>query len=265
MNSARHSQALARWQTYEFPLNERVRTFMRLEHLFARVQRHAEGGDPWDSRAALTGLLEILAILGRGDVRSDVLREMERQAQTLGRLQHRAGIDTARLTNILESLDKLRERLDASEAQVGRSLKDNEFLAAVRQRVAIPGGTCGFDLPSLQHWLSLPAESRRDQLGAWLADLGPLDRSLRLVLMLLRESAAPTRETAENGLFQRSLESGSAYQLIRVQVDDAAAVFPEISGGKHRVTVRFLEQPDVAHRPKQVQRNVTFQLVCCQL
>ena len=264
MNSTPERKPAARWQTYEFPLNERIRTLMRLEHLFARVHRHAEGDDPWDSRAALTGLLEILAILGRGDIRTDVLREMERQGQTLGRLRNRSGIDTARLDNVLESLDRLRKHLDASDAQVGRSLKDNEFLAALRQRSAIPGGTCGFDLPSLQNWLAQPNERRREQLRGWLEELGGLDRSLRLVLMLLRESAAATRERAEGGLFQRALESAS-YQLIRVQVEDHGRVFPEISGGKHRITIRFLEQPDLNERPRQAQGDVEFQLVCCQL
>src|SRR5690606_20546254 len=149
---------------------------------FARVHRHAEGDDPWDSRAALTGLLEILAILGRGDVRSDVLREMERQGQALSRLKNRHGVDGGRLGAILENLEKFRTRLDASEAQVGRSLKDNEFLGALKQRSAIPGGTCGFDLPALQHWLSLRTEIRRQQLERWLNELGALDRSIRLVL-----------------------------------------------------------------------------------
>ncbi|HEX7047848.1 MAG TPA: cell division protein ZapD [Gammaproteobacteria bacterium] len=255
----------SRWQTYEFPLNERVRTFMRLEHLFARVQRHAQGTDPWDSHAALTGLLEILAILGRGDVRSDVLREMERQGQTLGRLKNRDGVDSTRLGAILENLEKLRVRLDASEAQVGRNLKANELISALKQRSAIPGGTCGFDLPALQHWLSLPAETRREQLDHWLNELGALNRSVRLVLMLLRESAAPSTETAENGMFHRNLESGAAYQLIRVQIEEGVHAFPEISGGKHRFTVRFLEQPDIAQRPRAVQRDIAFQLVCCQL
>ncbi len=252
-------------EAYELPLNERVRTFMRLEHLFARIHRHTEGGDPWDSRAALTGLLEVLAILGRGDVRSDVLREMERQGQTLARLKNRSGVDSTRLGSILESLEKLRGKLDASEAQVGRTLKDNEFLGALRQRSAIPGGTCGFDLPSLQHWLSLPADVRRRQLQHWLEQLAALDRSIRLVLMLLRESAAPTRETASSGLFQRTLESGASCQLIRVLLDEGTAAFPEISGGKHRFTIRFLEQPDVTQRPRQLQRDVAFQLACCQL
>lgn len=265
MNSTPDSTPMSRWHAYEFPLNERVRTFMRLEHLFARVHRHAEGGDPWDSRAALTGLLEILAILGRGDVRSDVLREMERQSQTLGRLRNRSNVDSARLGNILESLDKLRGHLDASEAQVGRSLKSSEFLAALRQRSAIPGGTCGFDLPSLQNWLAQPTEKRRMQLDRWLEDLGALDRSLRLVLMLLRESAAPTSELAQSGLFQRALESGSSFQLIRVLLDDDRLVFPEISGGKHRIAIRFLDQPDIAVRPQQVREDVAFRLVCCQL
>src|SRR5690606_16795561 len=115
-----------------------------------------------------------------------------------------------RLGNILDSLEKLRTRLDGSGAQVGRALKDNEFLAALRQRNTIPGGTCGFDLPSLQHWLSLPADERRSQLARWLQEVDALSRSLRLVLMLLRESSAPQAVRASGGVFQQSLESGTS-------------------------------------------------------
>lgn len=255
----------SRWLAYELPLNERVRTFMRLEHLFAGAQRYAAGTDPWDNRAALTALLEILAILSRGDVRSDALREMERQAQALSRLRSRPGIDTARLDNIVQSLEKVGRRLDASGAQLGRSLKENEFLSAVKQRMSIPGGTCSFDLPSLQHWLGLPAEKRQEQLARWFGELDALDRGLRLILMLLRESAVPTQEVANGGMFHRTLDSGMATQLIRVLLPPDSGVFPEISGGRHRFTVRFLEQPDAGERPRQRQEDVPFQLAICQI
>lgn len=255
----------SRWSAYELPLNERIRTFMRLEHLFDQFQQHQSGDNRWDSRAAINSLLEILAILGRGDVRSEVLKEMEKQAQVLSRLHSRKDVDAARLDNILQTLTKLKARLDESDTHIARDLKENEFLAAIRQRNAIPGGTCGFDIPSLQNWLLSPADARRADLGAWHASLNALERALRLSLMLLRESAVAGEYTASGGYFQQTLESGASVQLLRILVATEERIFPEISGGKHRFSIRFMEQADIAQRPKQVQSDVTFRLVSCQL
>lgn len=249
---------------YEQPLNERVRTFLRLEFLFEQLQHHAAGPDVYDTRATLHVLLEIIAILGKGDIRTEVLKELERHTVLLTRLKSREDVDKQRASNILESLDRIRRRVDTPERQLARELRDSEFLASIRNRATIPGGTCGFDLPALQFWLNLPAESRAPDVDAWLEQLDPLRRALRLILMLTRESALPSHELAPAGLFQMNLEAGLPYQLLRVFVAADLRVFPEISAGKHRFTVRFLERPSVRERPHQTTRDVAFQLVCCQ-
>lgn len=252
-------------ETYELPLNERIRTFMRLEQLFARLHAHAGDTSSAASRAALGMILEIMAILGRGDLRGEVLKEMDRQKQILSRLKSRTNIDHGRLDSILDSLNKLKTRLDASDAQVARSIRQNEFLAALKQRSSIPGGTCGFDMPNLQFWLSRPAEHRQEQLQDWIDELDALDRCIRLLLMLLRESAAPTNEIAAGGLFQQTLNSGGNVHLLRVIVPGETEAFAEISGGKHRFTVRFMKQNHPAERPRQVDEDIAFRLAICQL
>ena len=44
-----------------------------------------------------------------------------------------------------------------------------------------------------------------------------------------------------------------------------AGVYPEISAGRHRFTVRFMNQRDVNTRPVQTGVDVPFQLQCCAL
>src|SRR5262245_60047905 len=58
--------------TFEQPLTERMRTFLRVEFLFGQTLFHVDEPTEFSSRAAVSALLEILTILGRGDVRSDV-------------------------------------------------------------------------------------------------------------------------------------------------------------------------------------------------
>ena len=65
------------------------------------------------------------------------------------------------------------------------------------------------------------------------------------------------------GNFQRTLETTTPCQMIRVYVPDSALAYPEISAGRHRFTVRFMHQPRAEERPTQVQDDVRFRLVCC--
>src|SRR4051812_25268719 len=83
--------------TYEQPLNERMRTFLRLDFLYQQTLYHEERADSWAMRAAMAGLLDILAITARGDIRADVLKDLERQMAVMGEYQSRPGVDSGRL------------------------------------------------------------------------------------------------------------------------------------------------------------------------
>src|SRR5271168_411278 len=125
---------------YEQPLNERMRNFLRLEFLYIQATYHSESPNPWSSRAAVSSLLEILAITARGDSRSDVLKDLERQMALLRDFQARPGVDTGRLRAVLARLTQRRDELQAASSTALARLRDNEILAAIKHRSAIPGG-----------------------------------------------------------------------------------------------------------------------------
>ena len=152
-----HAEPEAAPVVYEQPLNERMRTFLRLEFLYIQATYHSDSPNPWSSRAAVSSLLEILAITARGDSRSDVLKELERQVNVLKEYQTKTGVDPGRLKSLMSNLVKLRNDLSAIGGNYMAPLRDSEFLSAVKHRSAIPGGTCDFDLPDYSYWLSRPA------------------------------------------------------------------------------------------------------------
>ena len=53
--------------TFEQPLSERLRMFLRLEFLYQQATAHRDTPTTWGMRAAIQSLLEILAITSRGD------------------------------------------------------------------------------------------------------------------------------------------------------------------------------------------------------
>src|SRR5687767_3435840 len=145
---------------FEQPLNERMRTFLRLDYLYNQALYHNEKASQWGSRAAVSSLIDILAISTRGDVRSDVLKELERHLAQLENFDSKPGVDGGRLRALINNLSRLRAALNAAGATYLQPLRDSEFLAAIKHRSAIPGGTCEFDLPDYFFWLNTDAASR---------------------------------------------------------------------------------------------------------
>src|ERR1700722_3536378 len=92
---------------FEQPLNERMRTFMRLDFLYNQALYQSEIATAASARAAMTGLLDILAITTRSDMRSDALKELERHLNHLNEFQSRPGVNAARLKTVIANLARL--------------------------------------------------------------------------------------------------------------------------------------------------------------
>jgi cell division protein ZapD len=256
--------ALAESQVfYEQPLNERTRNFLRLEHLFAAVEQATEQNGELEGRTAIIGLIDITDLLARSDLKAELIKELERQMGLLLPLKGSPQVDAPRLGHLLERLAALITELKSPACQPGQCLRADELVTAIRQRVSIPGGACSFDLPALHHWLSRGSESRAGQLARWSADLRVVRDGVRLALSLLRESAHPRAVTAAGGFFHQSIDANMPCHLVRIGLPLTADCFPEISGGKHRFTVRFMRQASTTARPAQVEHDVDFDLQCC--
>jgi cell division protein ZapD len=255
--------AAARMVVYEQPLNERMRNFLRLDFLYQQAVHHHTKADPWSTRAAVAALLEILAITQRGDVRGEVLKELERQMAALAAFTTRPGVDAGRLKLLLSKLHRMREELTGVGALFMQKLRDSEFLNAIKHRSTIPGGTCEFDLPDYTHWLNLLDDVRGADFAHWLAVIRPLGDAVSELLWMTREQGKSRPEVAANGVFHLALDRGVHVQMIRILLPQGTATYPEISGSHHRCSIRFLEWQDPENRPVQVLGDVPFTLATC--
>lgn len=250
---------------FEQPLNERIRTFLRLEFLFSRIASAMQGDSELHHRNALDAMLSMLSVFDRSDLKQEMMKEIERLIGNLSALEHTPGVDREALENLLSQLDQSLDALHIQKAGLGQNLKENDFLYSIRQRSSIPGGTCAFDIPAYHFWLThTDPATRNEQLTTWLNDFTPVNNAVSMSLNLIRSSTGFRDETAQQGFFQRSLDSNHPYQLIRVEVEKPIGLFPEISGGKHRFTVRFM-QFDINQRPQQSSDEIPFRLCCCAM
>jgi cell division protein ZapD len=251
--------------TYEQPLNERIRTFLRLESLFQQFAFHVKHGSAWDNPVAIDAITDILSFTTRSDIKLEVLKELERQHSRLERLTKRPQIDQGQLASLLEKQTGLISQLQSSTGQLGQVTQSSELLNAVRQKNSVPGPICDFDLPAFHFWLTRPESTRREHLQKWFSPFKILEEAITMILEVLRNSANDTEETATKGFFQRVIDTNQAVQLIHISVPSTLNCYPEISAGKHRFSVRFMINPNPFTRPEQFTEDVAFRLRICSV
>ncbi len=249
---------------YEHPLNERIRTLMRLEDLYQRAQYFTAQTNAQDHHAALLALFEITDVAARADLKTDILQELERQKQLLAPLRANPAIEARVLEALLADIDKVSGELLAQAGKVGAHLRENEWLMTIKQRAAIPGGVSEFDLPAYHYWLNSPPAARQRDLVGWIQPLLPIYNGLGIILRLLRDNGRTSRYTAYRGVFQLMLTTSKVAQLLRLTVDRDSPCVPEISANKYALNIRFIGVSGM-DRGAVYDHDVEFELVFCNL
>jgi cell division protein ZapD len=231
-------QQVSQTTTYEFPLNERIRTLLRLEDLFAKFMFFVSRDHRLDHHTALLTLFEIIEVGSRADLKSDLLQELERQGASLAQFRGHPGVDRHMLEDTLSSIDLASTQLNQCNGRLGYHLRDNEFLMIIRSRCTIPGGVCEFDLPGYHRWQSRSAQARRQDIDIWFEPMKPLANAIALVLKILRHSGEMNVVVAEQGNYTQQM-SGKSFQLLRVDLPNELEVVPEFSANKYMLWIRF--------------------------
>jgi len=247
---------------YEYPLNEGIRTMLRLEHLFDRLGQLVPRSEPVDHHFALVTMFEIVEVASRADLKSDVLKELERHRAQFEGWRGNPAISEAALDAVIGRIDRAFAGLNDQSGKAGQGLAANDWLMSIKSRIGIPGGTCEFDLPAYHAWQQHSPERRRADLGLWTAGLAPLAQALQVLLGLLRDSGTPQRAVAAGGQFQQSLPAGKSFHLLRVRITADDALVPEITGHRLMVSVRMM-RPDTEGRLRPAGGDPSFEVTLC--
>lgn len=240
---------------FEHPLNEKVRIYLRIEALMRQLYSSSNFENSLDYQLFFRSLFDLMDLFEQLNLKAELLKELEKQKQTLKNWQNTPGVDQAILNKILDNINDSFYGLMEAE-RFGQSLKDERFLSTIRQRFNLPGGTCCFDLPALHYWLHLPLERRIADTNKWLESLKPLHKALTLLLKLNREFGRYKPQIARNGFFQSDAEDAN---ILRLQIPLNLGVYPVISGNKNHFTIKFISfESSMAYT-----QDVEFKLAIC--
>ena len=247
---------------YEYPFNERIRTYLRLQELFDRLGVLLARTEAIDHHFAIMTLFELLEVAARPELKADVLKDLERQKQVYNSYRGNPAISEKALDGVIAQLDAHFESLNTQMGRLGHELSDNDFLSAIRSRAVIPGGTCEFDLPAYHAWKNAAAGQRQADLSNWATPFAPLAQAIGLLMKMLRESGMTQKVMATHGQLQQNLPQGRTFQLLRLRIDSHLGVVPEISCNRMLVVIRLMQQQ--GHDKLVVSNDdVPFEMTLC--
>lgn len=242
---------------YEQPLNEKIRLFLRLELLAKRFRHHLASESRSDILSALTLLLELYNLSSRIDLKSDVIKEIDRTSQSVRRVIAETGEQDATLEKLTDHSNLLYQL----RGPLGQHLRSHMFFSSLLQRASLPGGINGFDISLLNFWLEKDVSACKEDLRRWSEAYMQTADAAGYLLNLVRNYCTGEEHVAKAGFFQLSLRT--PYQMLQVLLPEDARMYPEISAGKQRFSLRFVEIGLLDDRGKQAADNVSFRLKLC--
>ncbi len=248
---------------YEYPFGESIRTMLRLEHLFNRLGILMWREAPVDHHYALSTIFEIMDVASRADLKSDLLRDLDRYKLQFQSYRGNPAIQESALDDVLSRIDRVYNNLNQLPGKAGQSLSSNDWLMSIRSRISIPGGTCEFDLPSYYAWQQEPAAKRQADLQQWVSTLTPLAEALNVMLGLLRDAGHPHMVAAPCGQYQQNLKDNRSYLLLRLRIDPALGLIPEISCNRLMVSIRLMRADADGKLKIASDLDAGFELTLC--
>lgn len=238
---------------YEYPLTEKIRCYLRVEHLSDQLLSYKAVENPELFKPFFNVLFALTEQFDRGELKKELIKDLEYQKQSLNQWRSDDNIDQVQLDKLLNKI----ESFNFSQAQVNKAhntIGQDPLLNQIKNKSALPGGGSPFDTPLLQYWHHLPMSQREEDIDRWLAPFRQTISAIRLLLQLTRESSVFNDCVAADGFYQNSCEQ---LQLLRIKVLAHQDHYPTISGYKNRYAVRFQSWNE------QPIQDVNFLLSCC--
>lgn len=245
---------------YEFPLNEKVRNYLRIEQLLLQIKTSANGSGQTANIHFFEDLFTLLDLLERLDIRNDVIKDIDAHERNLVHWSQHPKINNDALQQTLQTIIRLRESLKTTK-RIGSQLKEDSFVSSIRQRFAIPGGACSFDLPNLHFWMNLPEEKSQNMIDTWLDNLKVIDDATGLILSFLRQRGRFEKAIASKGFFPGLADDSG--ELVQVKLDVESGCYPTLSGNKYRYALRFMHFTHGLEPAKPIDTDLEFEIASC--
>ena len=220
---------------YEFPLNERIRKFLRIEEIFKKMESQMSTKGDFSDYSCFDTFFEIMNTASRADLKVELIQEIEKQ-----RSKMKIKSKTKKNIAIAKDLDITRKKLEKSKVIAGSNFGGDKFLTELKTRSASPFGIVATDFPEFQYWLQKTTTSeRKSYFHSQIKDFMPIKNAISNLMKLLRENISTKSMSTKSGSLQYKLDPLLKNDLVTIVVGESSRFYPNISSNKYAVNVHF--------------------------
>lgn len=220
---------------YEFPLNERIRKFLRIEEIFSKMEAQVYAKNEFSSYSCFNTFFEIIAIASRADLKVELMQEIEKQ-----RSKMKTKMKTKKNIAINTELYRTRLKLEKSKTTPGFNFGGDKFLTELKTRAASPFGIVASDFPEFQYWLKKTSEiDKKSYFENKLNDFLPIKIAITNLMQILRKNIKNNSIETNSGSLQYKLDPLLKNDLVIISLGESSKFYPSISSNKYAVNVHF--------------------------
>jgi len=220
---------------YEFPLNERVRKFLRIEEIFKRMEIQITSKKNFSVYSCFNTYFDIMATASRTDLKVELMQEIEKQ-----RLKISTKIKTKKNISINNEMKRIRVKLEKSKVSTGFNFGGDKFLHELKTRTDSPSGIVITDFPEFQFWLEATSHvDRKKYFNDKLKDFMPIKIAIGSLMNFLRSNVEFNAIETKTDAVQYKLDPLLRNDLVIITLPATSKFFPNISSNKYAVNVHF--------------------------
>jgi len=253
--------------TFEFPLNERIRRILRIEEIYQKFEHQLKNTHDYFEFSCFNTLFEIVQLVSRSDFKIDFLQELERQEKKQSVLLDHQGLKEGQIDpkEIISMIQVARKKLENIDVKPGFNFNNNLFLEEVKKRISSPGGLLDVDFPNFRNWsIQKTRKSKLEDFKTWAQPLMVFKDAASVILLILRYQCQVESIKAKEGKHQQTIDPLKTFDLIRLELENALNIYPEISANKYTVNV-FFNQLNKELKKEPVKSNLEFKYSICWL
>lgn len=220
---------------YEHPLNELVRSFLRIERLFAELDKALRFSE--DKNTILMLLCSIIRLLERPDLKAKLTNALHQQYLQLAGFSNNPDIEQDKLERMLERIDVKLKLLKSHHTLSALMPSSHELIKKYQTEMMSHGATALISEPMFCAWDQLTLEASTETLNEWRLQIDDLHATIKLALEIMRLSQPFQSISCNSNFYSKSISFD--YSLIRLKLPKG--IQPEISAGKHHFAMRFKE------------------------
>jgi len=236
---------------YEFPLNEKIRRFLRIEEIFAKIDYQLKSRQRFSEYGLFMLLFDLMTTASRSDLKVELL-------QTLDALQIKLKNKrrTAKNNALVKKLSSAKKNLEKSTIQPGFYFGNDRLIQEIKARNDSPFGIVSTDFPELRYWLEIETKDlKKKYFYEKFAPFNPIKDSIKLILLIIRDEAVFEKVETDEGLYQMKLNPSTKNDLITIQLSSGSKFFPHISSNKYAINMQFND-----HKNKKIDKTIKFKL-----